>query len=152
MSSYFKIAFEPWTEFSAALVKQCCLAFVDIVKGLPEDQMAMVNFTFNRGCELRDTREIKKGDSVFILKSGEEVAVKDAFIVNMCGLNWALVSYKNKAQAYHSRSRIPIEMWIPDGFSATVERLDNFFEDVNNLSGAREVIRDEVVRILMGLP
>lgn len=77
MPTGYDVAFEPWTIFSAASVKQCCLAFAEVIKGLPHNQVARVNFDFRGNCNLHSTR-----------------AVKDAFIVNMCALSWAVVIYE----------------------------------------------------------
>lgn len=116
MPTDYDIAFEPWTIFSAASVKQFCLAFAEVIKGLPQNQVAKVNFNFRGICNLHSTRAVKEGENVLVLISGEEVVLKDAFIVNICALSRALVIYETAAQADHFRSRVSVEKWVPAGF------------------------------------
>ncbi|KAJ5249562.1 hypothetical protein N7524_011878 [Penicillium chrysogenum] len=145
------VAFDPWIKFSGASVKKCCLAFIDTISRLPEDQMAKVSFASDGSCKLRGTRAMNKGDSVFMLDSGE-VDVKDSFLVNISNLACALSCYERDAQAKSLRSRISVEQWIPAEFPTVLERLNNFLDDVNNVRCDRAVVHNEVVAILRTLP
>jgi hypothetical protein len=80
------------------------------------------------------------------------MAVKDAFIANMCALSWASVTYEIEAKTYCFKSRVSVEKWVPAGFSVRVDRLNDFIEDVNNLYCDRAVVHNEVISIIMDLP
>lgn len=146
------VTFEPWTAFPTASVKQCCLAFAEVIKGLPQDQVAVVSFGFDGTCSLNSTRAVTERDNVFLLSSGEEMMVEDTFIVNMYELCWALVHYETHVKSYCFQSRVSVRKWVPAGFSATVDRFSDFFGDVNNFDCHREEVYDRMINILMGLP
>lgn len=146
------VTFEPWTTFSTASVKQCCLAFAEVIKGLPQDQVANVSFGFDGTCSLNSTRAVTERDNVFLLSSGEEMIVKDTFIVNMYELCWALVLYETKVKSYCFQSRVSVRKWVSAAFSATVDCFCDFFGDFNNLHCHREEVYDRVINILIGLP